>query len=81
MWVLLLRWPLRDGVGNGFVRENVTVHEAVLEDGTESELGSSAEFVFGVGAGRPPAFWVSELLEVAVLMVLEGPGVVQPLLL
>lgn len=49
----------------------------MLEDEAVSELGSAAEFVFGAGAVRQPASWAFELLEVAVLMVLEGPGVVQ----
>lgn len=51
--------------------------DAVLEDEAVSELGSAAEFVFDAGAVRQPAFWVFELLEVAVLMVLEGLWVAQ----
>lgn len=62
------------------VRAGETVDEAVLEDGAVSELGSAVEFVFDAGAVRQPASWAFELLEVAVLMVLEGLGVGQSLL-
>lgn len=53
------------------VDEAVSEVEAVLEDEAVSE------FVFDGGAVRQPAFWAFELLEVAVLRVLEGLGTVQ----
>lgn len=92
-WGPLLRWPWRRidvAVGVGPVSE--IVREAVMADETAdeaadeavskvsavSELGSAAEFVFDAGVVRRHAFSASELSEVAVLMVLEGLGPVQP---
>lgn len=65
-----MHWPLRASeVGVGLVSE--TVYGAVAADEAVSE------FVFDAGAVRQPAFWALELLEAAVLMVLEGLAVVQ----
>lgn len=85
-WGPLLHWLLKGAevvVGPVSVMAHETVGEAesevevVLEDEVVSELGSAAEFVFDAGAVRQRAFWASELVEVDVLLVLEGLGVVQ----
>lgn len=78
--------PLRAaeiGVGLASERACGAVAGAAGEAADEAVAEAEAVFevVFDAGAVTQPAFWVFELAEAAALMVLEGLGVVQRLLI